>query len=353
MQSLTVLITGVGAPEIVGTIHSLRHNFDHRQMNIIGADTHAGAVGQHMCDGFFTIPETKSQDAYLMALKELCLAQRVDVILPQTPAEVLLLSSHSPLFSALGSRVAISDARAVKLASCKSDFLHLGEHCGIPTPQYFLVENGAGLRERATELGWPRRPVVVKPTMSNSLFGVRVVDEVKAYRNRFYGDQPAMNYTTLGDLCGLLADVFPPLMVMEYLPGDEYHVDVLRTVEGVWAVPRVRRAGGPGLSGDIETINHEALIRHSKRLADAAGLLYCFGFKFKENEQGVPKLLGCSPNVDGTMVLATIADANLIYAAVKAACGEETPDFRPRWQTRLLHYWGGVGVTPFGENVYL
>jgi carbamoyl-phosphate synthase large subunit len=44
------------------------------------------------------------------------------------------------------------------------------------------------------------------------------------------------------------------------------------------------------------------------------------------------------------MVLSTLAGANIIYGAVKYALGEEVPRFRIRWGTRLLRYWGGIGV---------
>ena len=45
------------------------------------------------------------------------------------------------------------------------------------------------------------------------------------------------------------------------------------------------------------------------------------------------------------MVLATIANANIIYASVKKALGEEIPEFDVKWGAKFLRYWGGVGIS--------
>jgi len=81
-----------------------------------------------------------------------------------------------------------------------------------------------------------------------------------------------------------------------------------------------------------------------KRLSDAAGLNYAFGFQFKMDEHNTPKLLESNPRVQGTMVLSTFAGANIIYAAVKRALDEDIPDFQIKWGTRILRYWGGMGI---------
>jgi carbamoyl-phosphate synthase large subunit len=44
------------------------------------------------------------------------------------------------------------------------------------------------------------------------------------------------------------------------------------------------------------------------------------------------------------MVMATLAGANVIYSAVKAALNEEIPEFNIKWGVKFLRYWGGVCV---------
>jgi len=59
-------------------------------------------------------------------------------------------------------------------------------------------------------------------------------------------------------------------------------------------------------------------------------------------------LLECNPRVQGTMVMSVMAGANIIAAAVRAALGEEEPEMAVRWDTKLVRYWGAIGVNESG-----
>jgi carbamoyl-phosphate synthase large subunit len=56
-------------------------------------------------------------------------------------------------------------------------------------------------------------------------------------------------------------------------------------------------------------------------------------------------VLECNHRIQGTMVLSTIAGANLIYGSVKYLLGEKLPDFKIDWNAKLLRYWGGIGIS--------
>jgi carbamoyl-phosphate synthase large subunit len=130
---------------------------------------------------------------------------------------------------------------------------------------------------------------------------------------------------------------------MEYLPDAEYTVDVLKT-QGYTIIPRKRDLVQSGITFHGTVEYHEELINFAQRLSDALGLQYAFGFQFKMDEHGTPKLLESNPRVQGTMVLSTFAGANIIYAAVKHALHEDVPAFHIKWGTKILRYWGGVGI---------
>ena len=75
-----------------------------------------------------------------------------------------------------------------------------------------------------------------------------------------------------------------------------------------------------------------------------AYLKYCFGFQFKYDINNIPKILECNPRVQGTMVFSTMMGANLIYSSLKSCLGEDIPEFVLHWETKLLRYWGAIGV---------
>ena len=100
---------------------------------------------------------------------------------------------------------------------------------------------------------------------------------------------------------------------------------------------------GITFNGTVE--KNEELIEYSKKLSKEIGLRYAYGFQFKLDKNNTPKLLESNPRVQGTMVLATFAGVNVIYGAVKHALSERVPEFDIKWGTKIMRYWGGIGVT--------
>lgn len=342
MDDLTVLVTGVGAPGIKGTLYSLRENFDNRKIRIIGTDIRQEVIGTYLCDSFYCISRP-SEKAYLDRLLSICENERIDVILPQNTLELPVLAENKHLFLNVGTSIAISDAAAIAIANDKYELMKLAERIGVPTPNYALVDNFESLAESARGLGWPDKPVVVKPPLSNGMRGVRIIDESLDLKKMFYSEKPTSLFTKTSTLHAILGSHFPSLLVMEYLPNAEYTVDVLKA-QGYTIIPRKRDLIQSGITFNGTVEHQKELITYAQRLSDATGLDYAFGFQFKLDEHNVPKLLESNPRVQGTMVLSTFAGANIIYAAVKRALNEAIPGFKIEWGTKIFRYWGGMGL---------
>ena len=71
-DELRILITGVGAPGIMGTFYSLKKNYDQRQIYLVGTDINDDAVGKYLCDSFYVLPIATDTDNYLGSLKKIC-----------------------------------------------------------------------------------------------------------------------------------------------------------------------------------------------------------------------------------------------------------------------------------------
>jgi carbamoyl-phosphate synthase large subunit len=173
----------------------------------------------------------------------------------------------------------------------------------------------------------------------------RIVYESLDKKWVFFNEKPDSTKITIDELYNILGENFPELLVMEYLSGKEYTVDVLSTKERVYVViPRSRDQIRTGITfaGTVE--KRDDIIDYTERLTNALSLEFAHGFQFKEDNEGTPKIIESNPRIQGTMVLSTIAGANVIYGAVKLALGEDIPEFKVRWGTRLLRYWGGIGV---------
>ena len=341
-MEIVVLITGSGAPGIKGTLYSLKNNFDGRKIRTIGTDTKGYVVGKYLCDNFYKVPNP-SEDSFIPELLKICEKEEVDVVLPQTTDELFKLAESSKEFKKINTKVAISSKSAIELSNNKHELMKISKKLGLPTAKFHLVNNSSDLEKYAGELGWPSKPVVVKPPVSSGMRGLRIIDEKFDRKNSFYSEKPTDVYLKLDEFKEIVGEKFPELLLMEFLPGKEYSVDILKA-NTTTIVPRSRDLIRTGITFNGTVEKNEQIIDTSAKLSEKIGLKYAFGFQFKLDENGTPKIIECNPRIQGTMVLSTLAGANIIYGAVKHALGEDVPDFEIKWGTRLLRYWGGIGV---------
>jgi len=343
-NTLRILITGAGAPGIMGTIYSLKNNYDQRQIYLIGTDINVDAVGKYLCDSFHVLPNANDVDNYLDSLKNICVKEKVNVIVPQNTGELLILARNKEIFIDIGTDILISSIEAIKKANDKFELMKLCKVNAIPVSNFEKVSNVDNLLEVAKNLGWPEKKIVVKPPSSNGQRGVRIIDEGRDLKKAFYGEKPSSLYTTLDELKKVIGESFPELIVTEYLPGVEYSVDMIRKGNLMTVIPRKRDLIRSGITFNGTVENRKDIIEYSYKLAAILDLEYCFGFQFKLDESGIPKILESNPRVQGTMVLSSIAGANIIYSSIKLLLGEEIPSFDIDWNSKIYRYWGGVGL---------
>lgn len=347
MKELTVLVTGGGAPGIMGTLYSLKRNWDGRNIKTVCVDMNPNVVGKYLCDSFHPVPSGKDE-RFLHELMNVCNKENVDVLLPQVTNELIKLARNRKEFESAGTVIAVSSENAIKTANDKYNLVKLAKKEGVPYPEFILVEEWDKMERAAEKLGFP---FVVKPPEGSGMRGFRVVYDKIDLKNAFYSEKPNNTKITMEQLHEIIGDYFPPLLAMEYLPGEEYTVDVLSSRDNVHAViPRKRDRIRSGITFAGTAEKKDDIIEYTERLTRSIGLEYAHGFQFKYSAEGIPKLLESNPRIQGTMVLSTVANANVIYGAVKIAMDENISEFKVRWGSHLLRYWGAIGISE--EEVY-
>lgn len=343
MDDIVVLVTGSGSPGIAGTVYSLRKNYDNRRIRLIGTDIKDDVPGKYLCNSFYRISRPESNN-YKDELILICEKEHVDVILPQNTAELLTISRLKKEFESVGAKLLVSDPYTIEKANDKAKLLKIADGINVPIPKFFAVSESESLTHYAEILGWPQKSVVVKPPNSNGMRGVRIIDESKNYRELFYSEKPTNLYIKMKSLKEILGEQFPTLLIMEYLPGDEYTIDALNGSKSI-VIPRKRKEIKSGITFSGELVKDDKIIEYSQKLMKRLNLHYAFGFQFKMDTQLNPKLLESNPRIQGTMVLSTLAGANIIYSAVKMALGEDIPEFQIDWDMKILRYWGIIGIS--------
>jgi carbamoyl-phosphate synthase large subunit len=345
-------MTGAGAPGASGIVRSLRST-DEFGVRIVGVDMDPEAYGFGLVDEYDTVP-AGDDDAYVPRIAELAAEVDADVVLPLTTDELRPLATHREDVPA---PVMVSTLDALGVANDKGALYRFLDEEGFDSaPDYRRVASESAFEDAVRSLGYPEQPVCFKPTVASGMRGFRILDEHTDRLTRLLDEKPGAAVTTLDEVSPVLAeaDPFPDLAVMEYLPGEEYSVDVLAMGDSVGpVVPRTRARTRAGITFQGVVEENERLIEEAGAICRALGLEYNINLQFKYDADGEPKLIEINPRVSGTIVMCVGAGTNLPALGVSYALDESIPDVDVQWGTRMTRYWNELFRSPDGETFHV
>ncbi|GGA71552.1 carbamoyl phosphate synthase [Pseudoclavibacter endophyticus] len=312
MSRIRVLVTGAGGPAGVAVIRSLlrRGEFD-----VVAADMDGWASGLYFVgpDNRRIIPPGLAE-GFFDAVAAIVDADGVDVVVSTVDAE---LSSLAARRDELGAVLAAPSADA--LATCLDKWV-LVRACAAHArvPESTLLDADGIARERAF-------PVIVKPRRGSGSRGVRLVESRAALEREAPDDDQ---------------------LVQEYLPGDEYSVDVFMDAAGnaIAAVPRLRARVDSGVAVAGRTVRDDELERTAAACARAAGIVGVANVQLRYDVAGVPALLEINPRFSGAMPLTVASGVDMPSLAVDLALGRSLPVSVPFREIANVRYLEDVFV---------
>jgi carbamoyl-phosphate synthase large subunit len=335
-------MTGAGAPGAAGIIRCLKKS---NELRISGADVNPNALGKYLLNDFHVIPAAGDEN-FIPALLELCKEQKVDLILPLVTRELLPLSSSIRQFEKINTRVLVSNEAGIDTANDKGRLYETMQAKGLAVPDFRIVRQVSEFKQAVKELGYPEQPVCFKPCVSNGSRGFRILDASVDEFKLLFEQKPDSRYMQLEKALQVLSSAaFPPLVVSELLPGDEYSVDCI-AVHGkcLLALPRLRVRTLGGITVEGEFVNHPGIISYCAEIVGLLGLHGNIGIQVKMDKKGDHKILEINPRVQGTIVAALGAGANLPLMAVMMELGEgpEISATPVKWGTKFSRFWDEV-----------
>ncbi len=309
-RPLRVLVTGAGGPAAIAAMKSLRAD---PAVELLAADMDPWAAGLYLVppEARTLIPAGGAPDFTDVVLAR-CQALGVDVVLPTVDAELRPLARARSRFAAMSIDLLLASADALDVIL---DKLALARRCAgvvrVPRTELF----GPAVDPAALTY-----PVIVKPRTGSGSRGI----------------------VTVGSAAELAAlDRSPALIVQEFLPGDEYSIDVLASATGhvIASVPRLRARVDSGVSVGGRTIHDEELSSFGRAVAEATGITYVANVQCKRDAAGRPALLEVNPRMPGTLGLTIASGVDMPRLALAALLGQPLPatmDFRERAVVRFL-----------------
>lgn len=310
-----LLVTGAGGPAAVGFLTLVQRG----DIEMWAADM------DPMAAGLYLVPEERrlllprgDDPEYAGTLLDLCRRHGITVVVPTVDAELPSIAKIQHLFTYEGIRLLMAPKHTLVNSL---DKMRLAELCqrAARVPRTELL----------TDETRPWFPSIVKPRSGSGSRGVRLVhtqDEL--------GDLPRDG----------------SYLIQEYLPGEEYSVDVLVRHDGivVASVPRRRDKVDSGVAVAGCTLRDQELADAAASVARALGVRGVANVQIRRDEQGRPALLEVNPRLPGTLVLTAAAGANLAALALADLLGEEVPDRVEHREVAMVRYLTDV-VVPIEE----
>jgi len=348
MKDLTVLVTGCGSPGAYGIVKSLRMNRE-RRIRILGVDVDPLVANRYFVDEFL-IPPKRSTPEFMEYVLDLSRQRDIDLVFPVPTAELEMFAAASPRFESQGQRVVVSSAESLAVANNKAKLYERVTQMGLScAPVYRLASSWDNLVSAAHELGYPGQRICIKLHVSTGARGFRILDLHADRMDLLLNAFPTSAITSLEELAPFLqsASPFPELVVMEYLPGKEYDVDVLASKgRSLSIIPRCNERMWYGLSLVSKADGDVKLIELSRQIVANVGLSYVVSLSFRRDSKDQPKLIEINPRVPGSVMAATMAGVNMPYLAVKLALGENVEIPQVRWGTQMVRYWEEMFLSP-------
>ncbi len=344
MDTLSVFITGAGAPGTYGIIKSLRMGAkqEGRKIRIITADMNPDSYGYHLADKGYPIPRGDSPD-FVPKVLEICRKEKPVVLFSWIDPELLPLSKAKKEFESIGTKVALSDPQAIETGQNKRKCYEIFKKDGI-VPEFRIAKSSAEFAKAVKDLGFPKKPVCFKPSFSYGMRGFRILKPSASRGEILFSEKPDSAVADFEGIMGTLREYekkkgLPELLVMEYLEGKEYTVDMLMEKgKPVITIPRVRAATKQGISTLAVIEKNAEVIEKTELVAKRLGLDYNANIQFRYGKDGA-KLIEVQPRLAGTTVACVGAGANLPYLALKIALRERIQAPQVKWGTVMKRFW--------------
>lgn len=333
MKELTVLVTAAGslfAPEFVRCI---KLNGE-RTIRVVGVDCNVDKSLYSYCDTFYSVPKAYCS-SYIDCLLTICEHENVDVLIPSMSAELLPLLNNQRKFTDIGTMISVSNYHSVELCLNKWSLYNAMREAGIQTPKYVLFNTVEGFKKAVKSIGYPNKAVCVKALTLSGSRGMRIIDPSRSRFDMLFDEKPNSVYTTFDDLLAIFNEAperLPEMMAMDYLPGEEFSVDVLANDGHVdYMCARLSKTIVASIPMESVLFNEPKAYEICEKVIKMLNYSGNADFDFRYNESGEPVLMEVNPRIAATMGIFQEGGVNLPYLRIKQMLGEELSSLSPTY----------------------
>lgn len=290
---MRILFTGVGRRiELIQAFREAALVLG-KDLKIFAADVARSAPALPFCDDTREIVPMKDP-AYIRNLLEICKNDRIDLVIPTIDTDLIVLSENKEAFSAIGTRVMVSEPDKIRICRDKNYIAQFFVDCGLhsPLPVSDWKKYDAGF------------PAFIKPKDGSSSIDAYKVDDMESLK--------------------AFAARIQDYIIQPYISGKEYTIDIFCDWDGVPCsiVPRERLQVRSGEVNKTRIFMDVTMIEESKQLCKRFKPCGPLTVQLIRDSDGIDWFIEVNPRYGGGAPLSMKAGARSAEAVLKLLDGE-------------------------------
>ena len=313
---------------------------------IVGVDSQNNAVGSKFVDSFYVVPNTMAVD-FPDRVLEIALKEKVNIVIPGDDNGVLILSKFQKKFKEKGILVLASSYNVVSTVIDKGKMLTYLRGLDLPTPEFYLPTSLDELDKAVELLSYPKEEIVLKPTRGIGARGFWILSEKYNGQDLILKERhlQRLPYSVVRSLISERPSL-PPIMVMEYLSGSDFNVDVLADKGNtLYTIPIKRLVPDAGPVQEGRIIHDEKIDKMVRLAVDAFKFSYNINIELayrNSSDNGIPLIYEINPRISAPIAVHKYAGVNLLLFGILLGLQKSIPENLNYSDTLMQRCWREV-----------
>lgn len=296
---MNILVSCAGGPAAVGVIKSMNDLDTRSEHKIVAIDCDKLSVGFYLADVSYVVPFSVEDDYWKEVLK-IIRKENIDLIVPTGDADIVHFSRNQSMLKKMNVVNFMSDYKTIISCQDKLTFYKTA------------TENGLSDLMPDTSDKWSEIefPILCKPRRGSGSRGIELWENKNQIKDFSLTDN--LHYST-------------DYIYQEYLPGNEYTIDVFCDLSGkvISNIPRERLQTKAGISSKGRIIKDKFIEDSCEELCKVFKIKGPVCIQMKEDFNGNPKFVEVNPRLGGGTYFTTLAGVNFMKLMIDYLNGED------------------------------
>jgi carbamoyl-phosphate synthase large subunit len=353
MKTINVLLTCV-ASQVMPEKIKLIKSFPGSKVNIIGIDAKPQelSVGANFCKEFFQAPIGKDKN-YTNFVLDLVRKQKINIIFCGSDEEIITLSKiKDQLKNKFNCTLIGSDYKTTKLISNKHEMLKIIKKNNISICEFSNPKKIKDIDLFSKKIGYPKKNFIIKPKKGRGSKGFKIITEKINEKVKFFQNNSSrIKLKELKSYFHKYPREINKFVLMEYLPGDKYSVDmlaekgkiILAVARNNWKEPKINP---PTQLADI--VFDVDVQEYAKSVCELTEADFFIQVEIGRKDNGELAFIESNPRLDATLPITMGLGVNfyheLMYYALNGEYKDKIKIKKSKNKIRFFRYWNHIFI---------